>query len=398
MRIKNFFSTLVLVFLVLSARASILSDQAKISLITIAPGEDLYSSFGHSAFWVFDPKTGFDRIYNYGTFDFNEPGFYIKFIRGKLLYRLSVSEMGWLMEGARYENRGVVEQVLNLDSVAKDNLFKFLEHNYLPENRAYKYDFFFDNCSTRMRDALKKIYGDSLQFNLQVKQERSFKQLLDPFLIDKQWQDMGMDIGLGMPADKIATPYDYMFLPDFLMKGFASATITNKSGIDPLVKKTNVLFDPQKNAEEGSLISPGLVFWILFILIFGYTIYQYKSRNNSFLLEYILLLLTGLLGFLIVFLWFGTDHYVTKNNWNLIWANPLNLIFVVLLIKDRYSKAIEKYFLIYGVITLSLLVFWKIIPQELNVHTFPLILLLSFRAFFIFIKHRLNPSLSSRTI
>lgn len=395
---KKLLSALFSLFIIFSGRATILSDEAKISLITIAPGEDLYSSFGHSAFWIYDPKTGFDRVYNYGTFDFNEPNFYIKFIRGKLLYRLSISEMGWLMEGARQENRGVIEQVLNLDPISKDNLFKFLEFNYLPENRAYKYDFFFDNCSTRMRDALKKVYGDRLEFDLQVEEKRSFRQLLDPFLLDKQWQDMGMDIGLGTPADRTAASYDYMYLPDFLMKGFASAVIEQGQQKLPLVKATNVLFVAEKVSHDSTSISPSLVFWIFFILVVLLTFYQYRKENRAFYFDWFLFSITGLLGFLILFLWFGTDHYVTRNNWNLIWSNPFNLVFAFLLIRKRKDKEVGKYFLLYGLLLLLLLLLWKVVPQELNFHTIPLILLLAVRALFIFYCHRSKDRLSSRTI
>lgn len=391
--IKKTLIPILFLFLNFSLKANILSAEAKISLITIAPGEDLYSSFGHSAFWVYDPKTGIDRIYNYGTFDFNEPGFYLKFVRGKLLYRLSVSEMEWLMYGAKHENRGVIEQVLNLDPATKESLFQFLEYNYLPENRAYKYDFFFDNCSTRLRDALKKVYGEKLEFHLKVEEEKSFKELLDPFLLNKQWQDMGMDIGLGMPADRIATSYDYMFLPEFLMKGFESATIRSNGKTTPLVKNTKVLFNSDVPSNSGLKISPSVVFWILSALTIGLTFFQYRSKNKSYLFDYFLLLVTGVLGLVIVFLWLGTDHYVTRNNWNIIWANPLNVFISIFLMKKKYNKVVEKYFLLYGIATLLLLIFWKVIPQQLNYHTFPLILILSSRAFFIYYQFRTQRSL-----
>ena len=143
-----------------TANAQSLSPTGKISLLTVSPGDELYSAFGHSALWVFDYERGIDRVYNYGTFDFRTEGFYVKFVQGTLPYTLSVSSSYNILEGSRQSNRSVTEQELNLSATQKEKLFLFLETNYLPENRQYFYKFFYDNCSTRLRDALKAACGE----------------------------------------------------------------------------------------------------------------------------------------------------------------------------------------------------------------------------------------------
>ena len=411
---KQVFIAILFISSFLKGYSQTLSNEAKISLLTISPGEELYSAFGHSAFWVYDPIQGYDRVYNYGTFDFNEPNFYTKFIRGKLLYKLSVGDLYSIVEGAKYENRGVIEQELNLSKEIKNKLFQFLETNNLPQNRYYKYDFFFDNCSTRLRDALGVAADKSLTFNLKETEKKSFRQLLDPFLVNKQWQDMGMDIGLGTPADQIARPYDYMYLPEHLYSGFASATIltteekTNdtlsvKKGVLPqkalpLVKATRVIFKQTERSIAESSFSPTMAFWLLFLIVLIFTVFQLKSPSPSYLVDVVFLTITGLLGFLIVFLWLGTDHKVTANNWNLIWAMPLNVIAAFLLPRRKALPVLRLYFLIYGILMLLLVTLWPFLPQELNIATLPFILILVHRSFFIFFKLNTGGKVRSNTI
>jgi hypothetical protein len=383
--ILKFIIALIILLVSYSGYSQRLTKDSKVSLITIYPGEELYSSFGHSAYWVYDPHSGIDRVYNYGTFNFNQPGFYTKFIRGKLLYELSVSDMQYLIWFYQQENRGIVEQVLNLSEKEKESLFEFLEKNYLPENRAYKYDFFFDNCSSRLRDALKVTCGKDLQFHQIEKEKKSFRQLLDPFLIDKQWQDLGMDTGLGTPSDKIATPYDYMFLPIHLMNAFDSATINHGQKVEKLVKATNMLYRETPKKDKKEIVTPALCLWLFFLLILIVCWIQWTNKTAVLYLDLILWVFTGLLGFLIVFLWFGTDHKVTANNWNLIWAMPLNLI-VILLAKKNKVKGLHYYFLLYGIALVFLLLSWNLIPQEINMATFPFILVMAVRSFFIYYK------------
>jgi hypothetical protein len=369
-----------------SIEAQRLSEHSKVSLLTMYPGDELYSTFGHSAFWIYDSTRGVDRVYNYGEFSFQEPNFYLKFIRGKLPYKMGISDIEGLLWAYRMENRDVVEQVLNLTLDQRNRLLEQLEINYLPQNRFYKYDFFFDNCATRLRDKLKDVCGNNLQFSTITTEDKSFRQLIDPFLLTKQWQDLGMDTGLGAPADSIASRYDYMFLPIPLKNSFDSATITVDGSKEPLVKTTNVLFESEVVKKEETTITPNLFFWCLFFIVALITWIQLRKKTLSHLLDSIFLVFTGLLGMLLLFLWFGTDHKVTANNWNLLWAMPLNLFILFFMNKEKRKGLVKGYFLIYGIVLVLLLVSWNLIPQEINIATFPFILALALRAFFIYYK------------
>ena len=142
----------------------ILSENAQISLITGSPGNQLYANFGHSAVRVYDPQANIDWVYNYGTFDFNAPGFYTNFLKGKLNYYLSVYDFQHMIKTYQYYNQSLYEQVLNLNQEEKIKIFQFLNNNYLPENRYYLYDFFFDNCSSRIRDIFETELNNKLTF------------------------------------------------------------------------------------------------------------------------------------------------------------------------------------------------------------------------------------------
>lgn len=145
-----------------------LSPEANISIITCGPGDQVYSHFGHSAIRVKDSSLGIDVVYNYGTFDFTTPNFTLKFARGKLNYTLARQNFRYFLLSYQEEKRWVKEQVLNIDLDEKQKLFSFLETNYLPQNRDYKYDFFYNNCATKIWDVLKTSYGKNLSLKTTI--------------------------------------------------------------------------------------------------------------------------------------------------------------------------------------------------------------------------------------
>ncbi|MBL7807773.1 MAG: DUF4105 domain-containing protein, partial [Saprospiraceae bacterium] len=156
---------LFLLLLPFAGIAQTLSDSAQISLMTVAPGEFVYSTFGHSAIRVKDPGTRFDRCYNYGTFDFEQPNFLLKFCQGKLLYNLDIESYRSFEYGNLQDRRTMQEQVLNINQEQKQRLFDLLQENYKEENRYYKYDFFYDNCATRIRDIVQETFFHQLQLD-----------------------------------------------------------------------------------------------------------------------------------------------------------------------------------------------------------------------------------------
>lgn len=200
----KYLKTLLLLFFSLNGFGQKLSPETQVSLLTISPSGELYSTFGHSAIRISDPAQMIDQNYNYGTFNFNAPGFYMKFLRGYLNYQISSYNSYVEMEYWNRENRLITEQVLNLSLSQKQKLFDFLQNNLKPENREYRYKFFTDNCSTRLRDVLQIACGDSLIFDHRLNPDSTYRQWVDKYANKNhlEWADFGMDLALGTGSDQ----------------------------------------------------------------------------------------------------------------------------------------------------------------------------------------------------
>lgn len=370
--------------LVFTTQAEQLSEKAEISLLTCDPGKELYSVFGHSAVKVYDPVKKIDKVYNYGTFDFNVPGFYTKFIKGKLNYKLSVTNFEQFKYEYIVENRTICEQYLNLTSEQKQKLFAFLENNSLPENCYYLYDFLFDNCASRIRDVIEKVLGDKLQFYVKDK-NITFREMLTPYLQDIPWWNLGIQLILGLPVEKKATPYQYMFLPDYLKEAFDKATIQQKGKTLPLVSETIYVFKskPVKN-KSIIFITPSIVFWSLFLILGLFTFFELRKQRYYPAIDFVLFIITGLFGCLYLFMWFGTDHQPTYQNLNLLWAIPLHLPMVFFILKRGECKIVAFYFFFNCIILLALLFGWAFLPQHFHIALIPLLLILLMRSYRIF--------------
>ena len=172
-----------------------LSTKATVSIVTCGSGDELYSTFGHSAFRVFDPLLNLDKIYNYGTFDFNASNFYLNFAKGKLIYQLSTSTFIRFLREYQYENRWVKTQELNLSTNQVQEVFNFLENNAKPENKSYQYDFFYDNCSTKIEDVIKTVLNDKVTFNNNhITSTKSHRDLIADYTMDHKWSKFGIDL------------------------------------------------------------------------------------------------------------------------------------------------------------------------------------------------------------
>lgn len=376
------YTWLLLCFLASSnvfAQFGTLSPQAKVSLVTIGPGEELYSGFGHSVLWIYDPLTGLDRAYNYGTFSFHEGNFYVKFLRGTLPYTLSVAPLAQQAPYWEEENRSIGEQVLNLSVSQKQKLYDVLETNYLPQNRKYQYKFFYDNCSTRMIDVLKAAVGDSLQFPGYTKDTLSFRQWIDRYAYkQKPWSDFGMDLAIGAPSDEIATPAQATFLPDNLSTAFDNSKITVNSQVLPLVASSRAIFTATP-AEKPGWLTPMVFFWSLALLVLALTYYQSKKEIVNFTLDKILFTVVGITGWLILLLWFGTNHGVTTWNYDILWAFPLWVPLIYYISPRKKPVWFQFVLILYGIMLLGA-------TGNLVKHNFvviPILLMLIIRVYYI---------------
>jgi hypothetical protein len=322
-----------------------LSADAQISLITILPGDPVYTFAGHSALRVHDPANDIDRLYNYGTFDFGDPFFIPKFTYGYLRYALSVRSYEPMMTFYRRQGRPVIEQPLNLSRAQQNRIAQFLRHNARPENRYYQYDFFFDNCSTRIRDVLRSTLGDRVDFSGVPRPQRSFRELLDPFVASRPALDLGFDLALGPPADRHATAQEVMFLPTHLLRAFEHATIRTDGREQPLVARTDtVQWISGYDATEARLDWPFYLSLAFLVGVLAWTVRQAVTNTlPSGWGDAGLLSTVGLTGLLICYLWFISTYEVTDRNLNLLWAWPTHLWGAYLLARRPTATSLRLY-------------------------------------------------------
>ncbi len=351
-----------------------LSAGARISLLTATPGDELYSVFGHSALRVTDPETGLDEVYNYGTFDFDTPNFYLKFVRGQLLYKLSVVPHEYFLLEYRYEGRGISEQVLNLSQEEKQRIYDFLQVNRQPGNEYYLYDFFYDNCATRIRDIVEVQLGPDWGEDPVPEFSRSFRDMLKPYLESKPWVRFGIDLVLGLPADRKATPWHYMFLPDEMFLAFAQARHSNGR---PLVGRYSILLEQTFEPSKPGFFGPVATGWLFFLL----GMLSLLKIRIARVFDKFFFSLLGAIGLVILLLWFFSDHEATNANLNLLWALPTHLYFIF---KGNmiYPIGIPRhYFKVVFLLNLMLLLFWPIWPQAFHPAFVPIILLSAVKSF-----------------
>lgn len=363
-----------------------LSPMAEVSILTCSPGEELYSVFGHSAIRVSDPMNNIDYVYNYGTFDFGTPNFYIKFARGKLDYMLSVELFKDFRQEYIEEKRSIWEQVLDISHQEKQQLFLLLETNATQENRFYRYDFFFENCATRIRDIVQKALNNKIKFaDLKEKKKLSFRDLIVPYMIYQKWSDFGINVLLGLPTDREMRSDQYMFMPDQLQKGFQKAKYRNSN--KSLVKANNIIYDAKTPiADTTAPVTPNMVFWGLFAITVIGSILLWKKNPVRYWIDFSLFSIFGLLGVLILLMWVATDHKATAWNMNILWALPSHLFFAFILLKKNKPRFMNFYFLGISLLMLILVLSYKALPQWLNISTIPIMLTISVRSFIIFWK------------
>ena len=378
---KKILSFFFLFTIYISSTAQNDSCHLRISLLTCTPGEELYSTFGHSALRVVDSSSNTDLVFNYGTFDFDDPEFYNKFVKGKLLYFVSIDSLPSFMYEYEYYKRGVTEQVINISCNEKQKLAAALFENAKEENKYYRYDFNYDNCTTRLRDMLEKSGGDTLESkNILPKPNTTFRNLIHVYLDrgGQQWSKLGIDILLGSPLDKKVTNREAMFLPDYLLMAFDSSKLNGQ----PVVSEKKILLNYFDAYKTKTGITPFIVFGVLFILIASLSIFVFKTWNLFFKVFDLFFFFTiGLIGILILFMWFGTEHAMCKNNFNLLWALPTHVPVAFMLFSNK--NWVNSYFRYIFFYTIALLLAWFFLPQQFNTALLPVLGIILVRSFFI---------------
>lgn len=370
-----------------SAQFGTLSDQAEVSIITVGPGANLYDCFGHSAFRIKDPAKGLDRAYNYGQFDFSEGGFVAKFSMGVAQYRLGAYPFVNFYNNYVQENRWLTEQVLNLSLEEKQAIYNALETNYLPENRKYIYDPFFDNCATRMRDIVKDVMGDAIIYNSDhLTKTSTIRSLVDENSYNHPWVDLGIDVALGAIIDKTATPEQYMYLPDYVLSAYANATILRNGSSVPAVKQTNKLFESDYYEIRQEKLSPTLVMIVVAVILIIFTVIDYLKGSRARFMDFGIMFVTGLFGVFLLFLWFATYHKTTVNNLNILWAFAPNLMVAFYMIKREPPKWVRVYVRFLFILLITMAFVWLLQLQVYNTAMIPIMLVLAVRYGFLWQK------------
>jgi hypothetical protein len=340
---------------------------------------------------VIDSNSVTDIVFNYGTFNFEDEGFYLKFIRGKLLYYVSVARF----DDFRYEyessNRGMTEQLLDLSEAEKRQIHKALIENLKEENKYYKYDFFFDNCTTRLRDLIVKSKHPNPILPAVMPSNTRFRQAIHLYLDkgDQQWSKWGIDILLGAPTDRVMTASEQQFLPDNLMKALDGSENTR------IVASSEQVYSLGQMENKKSFFTP-LFFFTSLLLVF---VMLHAAFRNTFPLlmsglDGLLFFLTGLLGILLVFMWTATDHSMTKDNYNLLWALPTHII-ISFFVKSQRNW-VKKYFLFTAIAGVILLCAWFFLPQQLPVSMIPFVILIIFRCTTRYFQGDMSNSFSTK--
>jgi hypothetical protein len=379
-RIMFFLKTwLLLLALPLGSIAQGDSSGLRVSLLTCSPGSELYSTFGHSALRIVDSAAGTDIVYNFGVFDFYDPDFYLKFVRGKLLYYLDQQAFQDFIYGYELEGRQISEQVLALPAGRKIKLQRYLFHKVRPENRSYKYDFLFDNCTTRLRDLILKAAPEKGRLVCVPRPgEQTFRKHLHAYLDGngKDWSKLGIDMLLGRRLDRLMSDNEAMFLPDYLEKGIDGTTLNGQ----PLVSEKKLILPRRLQASPTP--EPPMSLIILGIIA-GFMILASKAKQPTLvklagLGDFLLFFSIGMIGLLLVLMWTATDHQICKDNMNLLWALPTHLPAAFLMRSS--SRWVKGYFKGIAWLSMILLFGWPALTQALNLSLLPIVVWTGFSA------------------
>ena len=244
------------------------NDSIRLSLLTCAPGEEIYSLFGHTAIRYEDPVNGIDAVFNYGLFSFNTPNFILRFSLGETDYQLGATDYAHFAAEYAFDGRSVWQQTLNLSKEEKAELIRLLQKNYLPENRVYRYNFFYDNCATRPRDKIEESIDGKVIYPAEPQDgSLSFRDIVHQYCKGHPWARFGIDLCIGSEADRPITQRQMMFAPFYLMDAFAGAQIVHDSVQRPLVSGKELIVDALPEEEEGGWMpTPFQCSLLLFIL------------------------------------------------------------------------------------------------------------------------------------
>jgi hypothetical protein len=376
---KRKISVIALLFFVWTGTInSQVSNDTVVYLLTCGPGTETYSIYGHSAIRVVIPGKNSDIVYNWGIFDFSTPHFVWKFAKGRLDYMLGTETVNQFLQIYFIEKRFVVSQRINLDPNEIRTLLALINENLRPENVRYRYDFFLDNCSTRIRDLLEKSVGVNLLYPPDDgSKDPTFRDMISRYQNKYPWLKFGVDLLVGPSADRRASFRNRMFLPLDMQKEMSEVLIRRESKMIPLLQNPEVILDFKSPViRSGFMTSPLTVFSLVLILLIIISALP-KSGKVDRIIDIAVFSLFSVLAVLMLFFNFFTDHIHLRWNLNILWLNPFIIICLAALILNKNAI---KWFRALFYISVAFIASYLILPQEFNISVFPLLLILLLRS------------------
>ena len=384
---KNYFLIICLLFCFFWVKAATFEngDSLQISLLTCSPGKIAYEKFGHTAIRVIDKSSNLDIVFNYGIFSFDTERFYAKFMKGETDYVLGVVPTVHFLSEYAERNSSVTEQILNLTTNEKTWLAQALLVNYEPQNRKYRYNFVYDNCSTRAMDMTINNVDGVVIFPKKNFETQTFRAHIEDYAGWNTWLMFGIDMLFGATADVHVAKKTSMFLPEILMAEFREAKIVQPKDSSEriLVQKEIMLVTCDNGEVETSLLSPFSPITICFLLLVigvAITIWDLKRKRRNKLLNSVLFIATGLAGIIVFYFSFISVHPLVQENYNLLWLCPLNLIVGIIIWFRSLRSLLFYYLLVYSLMLIAALIVFAFSWQSANIAFMPLIILLLTRS------------------
>ena len=367
---------------VLSMKAQ--SDSLRVSLLTCGPGQEVYNLFGHSAIRVKNEATGVDYVFNYGIFSFNTPNFVLRFCLGQTDYQLGVQYYDDFVWNYQMQGRFVHEQVLNLTEQEKLQLVAALEENYLPENRIYRYNYFYDNCATRPRDIVERAINGEVRYTEDMdtpQKALTYRGLVHEYTAKQPWSRFGIDLLLGSEADKPISRRASMFVPFYLEEYFHTAQKADLQGRNSglIAEELEITAQDESDWPSPTPLTPMRVFLLLFILVAALTAWGIKQGRSLWGLDLLVFAIAGIAGCIIAFMVLFSEHPAVSPNYLLLLLHPLHLIFLYHIVKRVKKLQRSVYLGANMVVILLFLAFWALIPQKFPIEIVPLALILLVR-------------------
>lgn len=357
------------------------TDSIQLSLLTCAPGEEIYSLFGHTAIRYQNYTQNIDAVFNYGMFSFNTPNFILRFTLGETDYQLGVTSYSEFADEYNYYGRSVWQQNINLTQPEKLKLIKLLEDNYRPENRVYRYNFFFDNCATRPKDQIEKAIDGRLEYGRNMDDKntgKSFRDIIHQYTKGHPWDRFGIDLCIGSTADRPITYRQMMFAPFYVKDFFEKAIIISPSGVGrPLIEKeTKVVNPPNVVTSQQQGLTPLQSSLLLFIIVTLITIYGIRHNKTFWQVDLILFFVAGITGCILTFLVLFSKHPAVSPNFLLFIFHPIHLLWLPWIIKSGYKKQRSIYMMANCAVLTLFILLWSVIPQRFDLAVLPLALCL----------------------